>query len=179
MVTRAASVLLEPGQLPGPVNKTIQDQMNAIGTDLTTAEGRATALENFVKAVPNSASFSIGGTVSDASRDVTVTFKGWSNTALAVEHKVSVWLTTYSSGDTGDVGAKGTAFDTLAVKSGGGKQLSTTLAGTANGYIEALTKTDGTLVITVAKTTNNVKNYLHVSHMLGQAASTVIELNKP
>lgn len=112
----------------------------------------------------------VGGVVTDAGRDVTLTVKDGDGTAVARYSMIGVKVTKGDGNgvDTGDPAVIDTDLVTstgLVVKASSGEQLvpsnGAAISNTGNANLIAFTKADGTLVVTLTAKTNNLFVFVH------------------
>ncbi len=186
---------LTPGQLPGPLNKTLEDAINGkpdkpasytsgdlvsftsagdLSDSSITASSVSGVLTNLAK-MPVTATISVG--IGTNLRDVTITVNGQGNATLATAVTVPVWVVTASGDDPSNtLAVLSTDLTTCQVKSGTGIQLRNALSTGDVCAFDVRTAANGTVTITVGKSAGSASVFVAVGTLTGQVVSSKIDL---
>ncbi len=151
-----------------------------------TIKGHTTAIDALKR---NNSEIAVGGTASNANRDIVLTIKNGAGTPVAVASYAIVGVkvtkaNVAGTADSGDPAVINTDLDTAngltVVEAKGEKIPAGAIADGANASLVAITKADGTLTVNIKKTTTNSKFFVHFILPDGTVkTSAIVELNAP
>ncbi len=186
---------LTPGQLPGPLNKTLEDAINGkpdkpasyTSGDLVSFTSAGDLSDSSIAAasvsgvLTNLAKMPVTATISVGSgtnlRDVAITVKGQGNATLTTAVTVPVWVVTASGDDPSDtLAVLETDLTTCQVKSGTGIQLRNALVDGDVCAFDVRTAANGTVTITVGQSVGSASVFVAVGTLTGQVVSSKIDL---
>lgn len=146
--------------------KQVIDSGIAVQNTLTNSTAHVLRSDGLVTALggqAESATITLAGANTDASREATIQLKDVLGTNLAVQGGVLIYATGEAGGlDSGALAVRGTDYDTLEVKAANGLQIGPALAGTDKAVLHAVSTAAGAIVLTFADATANISIFLHV-----------------